>query len=96
MSNRLQFSTQSEAERAIAELGKAGLLKPTHLPGSYWVLTVNREGTISRSQLFHLLCVELERQGQRIHPHAVQIKANEIWAAAKRSAKRRTRGKSGR
>lgn len=84
-----EFSTKSEAERAIAEQGKAGLLKPVHLPGRKWLLTKNQAGTIARSLLFHMLCVEFERQGKKVHPHVLHIKANEIWQSAKRSASRR-------
>jgi hypothetical protein len=83
------FSTHSEAERRIAELGKAGLLKPVHLPGRRWLLTVNRERVISRSQLFHVLCVEYEKRGSRRTAAEMQRLTNELWASIKPKSRRR-------
>jgi hypothetical protein len=79
-----QFSSQFEAERAIAKMGKAGVLKPVHLPGSMWLLTDNREGTISRSQLYHMIVVHYQKEGMEVDPYAINRQVKKIWSDAKK------------
>lgn len=84
------YGSKFEAERRIAEIGKAGFLKPAHLkPGASWVLINNPERTITRTQLYHVLVVELERRGTHMHPQLIHRQANEIWCAAHKPTKKR-------
>lgn len=78
------FATQGQAERRIAELGKAGQLKPVHLPGRKWLLTTNREGTVSRTLLFHVVMVEYKKAGQELTPREANQIANDLWAQTAR------------
>jgi len=88
MSNK-SYPTEFEAERAIAEMGKAGFLKPVHLPGRRWLLADNKERTISRSMIFHMLTVHYQREGTKVHPATINIQADEIFAAGKAAAAKR-------
>jgi len=88
-----QFSSQFEAERAIAEMGQEGILKPVHIPGSKWLLTDNREGTISRSQLYHMVVIYYKNEGLKFDPLAINRQVNQIWSDAKSKTKKKRSNK---